>query len=136
MSTQAFAMEASDAHEALAAFKRYTQAFQSLDPKAPGPCFHEPALMVSPDGVNVLRSAADVERAYRGVMARLPAMGYAKTTFLDLKAQRLSADLAVINGSGIWENAQGKTLSRFGMTYTFRLDAGAWKILTALIYDA
>ena len=69
-------MEREKTGEAVEAFRRYTQAFQTLDPKAVVPHFHEPALLIAPQGTFALPTGAAVEQAYRGVMAELPAMGY------------------------------------------------------------
>jgi hypothetical protein len=101
----------------------------------PNDANNQPALTANPDGVFVLEDAAAVERAYAGVMARLPALGYARTRFSEMSARRLSADLAVVSGGGVWETADGKEIQRFGMTYTFRRTDGAWKILVALVHE-
>ena len=128
-------MTAQDATEALAAFKRYTAAFQTLDPRAPGEYFHQPALMATPEGVFALPCSSAVERVYGNVMARLHGIGYARSAFPDLTARRMSHDLAVVSGCCIWETADGKEIQRANVTYTFRQSGGAWKILTALIYE-
>lgn len=124
-----------DASEALEAFHRYTKAFGTLDPAEPAVYFHQPALMTNPNGVFVLDNAAAVERAYQPVMARLPAIGYARSTFPDLSARRLSDDLAVVSGACIWETSDGKPIQRADLSYTFRRTDGGWKILTALVYE-
>lgn len=128
-------METRDAREAVDAFRRYTEAFQSLDPRAPGQHFHQPALMVSPDGVFAVPDADAVARAYAGVMSRLPTLGYARSRFLELSGERLSPELAVVRGTCVWETADRKELQRFEISYTMRRVDGAWKILTALIYQ-
>ena len=69
-------MEREKTGEAVEAFRRYTQAFQTLDPKAVVPHFHELALLIAPQGTFALPTGAAVEQAYRGVMAELPAMGH------------------------------------------------------------
>jgi hypothetical protein len=129
-------MDPNDASEALETFKRYTQAFQSLNASAPAEYFHQPALMANPNGVFALPNAAAVERVYQSVMTQLPALRYAKTVFPDLSAQRLSRDLAVVSGASIWQTAAGEEIQRFRMNYTFRRTGGAWKILSALIYES
>jgi hypothetical protein len=128
-------MESNDAHEALEAFQEYAQAFQSLDPRAAAQHFHAPALMATPNGVSAVADASAAEQVYRGVMAELPAMGYARSVFPNLSGRRLSRDLAVVSGGCIWETASGKEIRRFDIMYTLCRTAGVWKILTALIYD-
>jgi ketosteroid isomerase-like protein len=128
-------MEREKTGEAVEAFRRYAQAFQTLDPKAVVPHFHEPALFIAPHGTFALPNGAAVEQAYRGVMSELPAMGYARTDFSQICETRLSDDLAVVSGAGAWKNASGKELSRFGMTYTMRRTGQTWRIVVAAIHD-
>jgi ketosteroid isomerase-like protein len=120
----------------LDAFQSYTRAFQSLDPKAAAAAFHEPAVMITPRGVEVLPDRAAVERAYKRVMAELPAMQYAGTKFEHIGERRLGDDLAQVTGSGTWMNAAGKEFMPFGMTYTFRKNGQSWRIVVAAIHDA
>jgi hypothetical protein len=123
-----------NAHEACEAFIKYTQAFQSLDPKAVGQHFHVPAIMATEQNVQVFNSAADVERAYGQVMAELPAIGYAKSEFSNLRVRQLSENMAIVTAVCIWKKADGQELQRFGVTYTLRRTGGTWKNLCALIH--
>jgi hypothetical protein len=52
-------METHEAREALDSFRRYAQAFQSLDAKAVARHFHEPPLLITPHVVAALRTIAD-----------------------------------------------------------------------------
>lgn len=128
-------MDNKDTQDAIEAFRRYTQAFQSLDPRAVVPHFHEPALMINPRGVFALPTGAAVEQLYARVMAELPAQGYVRTEFSSLVARRLSNETAVVSGSGVWRKASGESFSPFGMTYTLRRVGGAWRIAVAIIHD-
>jgi ketosteroid isomerase-like protein len=122
--------------EALEFFRSYTQAFQTLDAKAVARHFHEPSLLITPQGVFALATAGDVERAYARIMADLPARGYAGTEFSSLDERRLSDDLAVVTGAGTWKKTTGEAFMPFGMTYTLRRVGGAWRIVVATIYKA
>jgi ketosteroid isomerase-like protein len=44
-------MHAKRSSDAVAVFRRYVQAFQTLDPRAVVPFYGEPALMITPMGV-------------------------------------------------------------------------------------
>src|SRR5215510_15069380 len=101
------------ADTAIEAFRRYTEAFQTLDPRAIAPYFHEPALMLTPDEVVALPSGAAVEQMYKRVMADLPARGYAWTEFSGLAERRLSQDVSIVTGVGIWKRASGEDLQSF-----------------------
>ena len=127
-------MSQDDAHDAVQAFMSYTQAFGSGDPHTLVKYFHAPAIMDNPSGVFVLQSPADIEHAYRPVMEQLPALGYERSVFPDLRGRRLSPDLALVESSCIWEDGHGRPLRSFGVCYTLRSSEGAWKILSALVY--
>jgi hypothetical protein len=129
-------MNETNRETALTAFERYSQAFQTLDAQAVPPHFGAPALMIVPHATLALPDAAAVARAYAPVMADASAKGYARTDFFELSERRLSDDLAVVTGSGAWLDRSGRKLSSFGLSYTFRLVDGAWRIVVALIHDA
>ncbi len=120
--------------EAAAAFRDYAEAFRSLDPKAVARHFNEPALLITPQGIDALASAADVERAYARIMADLPALGYADTVFSSVEERRLGDDLALVTGGGTWRKATGEEFLPFGMTYTLRRADGRWRIVVAAIH--
>ena len=120
---------------ALDCFRRYAQAFQSLDPKAVAQFFYEPSLLITPHGVTALATSAEVERAYARIMADLPAQGYARTEFAKLDERQLSRDLAVVTGGGAWKKVTGEDFAHFGMTYTLRRAGDAWRIIVAIIHD-
>ena len=120
---------------ALETFRRYAQAFQSLDPVAVARHFHIPSLMITPQGVLAFASGADVEQAYGRVMADLPARGYAGTEFSELVERKLGDDLAAVTGGGAWKTATGEEFSPFGMTYMFRRAGDTWRIVLAAIHD-
>jgi hypothetical protein len=127
-------MQTSAVGEALESFRRYAQAFQSLDAKAVARHFHEPSLLITPYGVAGLRTIAEVEQAYARLMADLPAQGYAGTEFSSLDEHRLNDDLAAVTGAGVWKKATGERFAPFGMSYTLRRVEGAWRIVVATIY--
>jgi ketosteroid isomerase-like protein len=120
---------------AIDSFRRYAQAFQSLDPKAVAQHFYEPSLLITPQGILALSTAADVERAYARLMADLPARGYAGTAFSVLTERRLSDDLALVTGAGVWKKASGEEFMPFGLTYTLRRSGSTWRIVVGVIHD-
>lgn len=124
------------ASAAIEAFEKYAESFQSLDPKAIPEHFHEPALIVTPKGVQSLPDATSVERAYARIMADLPKQNFARTEFTRLREQRLGDDLVMITGWGTWVDHAGKGFMPFGLTYTLRHTQAGWKIVVALIHGA
>jgi ketosteroid isomerase-like protein len=129
-------MDKVQASAAMEAFQTYAKAFQSLDPKAVATHFNEPALMITPQGVQALANAAAVEQAYARVMAELPAQRYARTEFSRIDERRLGDDLTMLTGSGSWVDTSGKKFMPFGMTYVLRRATQGWRIVTAIIHGA
>jgi ketosteroid isomerase-like protein len=119
---------------AIEEFQQYTQAFGALDAGAVAQHFHEPALLITPQGTVALPTRATVEQTYAGLMADLPARGYARTEFSPLSERRLSDDLAIVSGGGVWKNASDEALMRFGMTYTLRRTGQTWRIVVAAVH--
>jgi ketosteroid isomerase-like protein len=126
-------MQEDEATAVLQAFQRYSEAFQALDAHAVARYFHEPAFFVTPTGVEGLATNAAVEQAYARVMADMPT-DYARTEFGPLSVHRLSDDLAMISGTGVWKTTANKDLMLFGMTYTLRLTGRTWRIAVAVIH--
>ena len=110
-------------------------AFRSLDATAVAEYFSHPSLMITPEGVFAFTTARDVEQAYGRVMGELPARGYSHTEFGELTERRLSDDLALVAGNGVWKNTRGDELSHFGVTYTWRRVGDAWRIVVAAIHE-
>jgi ketosteroid isomerase-like protein len=129
-------MEKATIATALDSFRSYTQAFQSLDPKAVSRYFHEPAVLITPKGVAALSTTADAEKAYARIMSELPSLGYAGTEFSTITERKLGDDLALVTGGGAWKKASGERFMPFGMTYTLRRSGDAWLIVVAAIHAA
>jgi ketosteroid isomerase-like protein len=128
-------MERKRTDAVLETFERYTRAFQALDARAVAQFFSEPALMITPDRVIALPTGAAVEQAYGRVMADLPRVGYERTEFSSIAVRRLSDDLAMVSGSGVWKKTSGESFAPFGMTYLLRRSGDTWRIVVATIHD-
>ena len=120
---------------ALETFRRYTRAFESLEPRSMVPFLHQPALFISPQGVVVLSTPEEVERFFIPVMADLRGRGYRSSEFSGLTERALSADLTIVGGTAVWRTASGEVLRRFGLTYTLRRAAEGWKLVVATIHE-
>lgn len=119
----------------LETFRLYVRAFETLRPEAVVPYYHEPCLFVSPQVAMTLQTGSDVAAFFRKVMAGLHADGYANSAFANLTVLVLSDTLAMVRGVGSWNRADGTELRRFGLTYTFRKNDPAWRIVAAVVHD-
>src|SRR4029450_12538965 len=110
-------------------FTNYTQAFQTLDPRAALSYFHIPCMFITPQGVCVLATAADVEALLTQVMEGLKARGYARSEVMDLHVKQMSGNTALVSVS------RGRVRDRWtgiggawGNLHTRRTEGG-WKIV-------
>jgi ketosteroid isomerase-like protein len=117
-------------------FTNYIETFQKLDPHATLPYFHVPCMFISPQGVRVLVTAADVEALLSQVMEGLKARGYARSELLDRHVKQMSGDIALVSVGRVRYATDGRELERFGETYTLRRTEAGWKIVVAIIHDA
>jgi ketosteroid isomerase-like protein len=122
-----------DRADVLEAFRRYTEAFQALDPRAVARHFHEPAFFITPTDVLSLPTREAVEQTYARIMKDMPP-SYARTEFSPLTEHRLSDDLAMVSGGGVWKNTANEDMMPFGMTYTLRRTDQTWRIAVAAIH--
>jgi len=129
------AIENTTTGSALEAFRSYAAAFQKLDAKAVAEHFHQPALMITPNGIFSMSHAAAVEEIYRGVMRDISARGYARTEFSTLVERHLADGLAIVSANGVQKKASGEDLQRFGATYTLKHVASGWRIVVATIHE-
>ena len=114
---------------------QYVQAFERLNPRGVVSFYHEPALLISPQGIVSLPTGKHVEEFFGSLMANLKAQGYARSEFPRLTEHHLSKDLALVSGIGVWKKATGEQLRRFGLTYTLRRSPQSWQIVVATIHD-
>jgi ketosteroid isomerase-like protein len=129
-------MDTVQSSPAIEAFWSYTKAFQSLDAVAVAAHYHEPAMMISPDGVHAFSNAAAVSQGYARVMADLSSKRYSRTAFSPIEERRLSEDVSLLTGSGSWIDSDGRPLMAFGMTFTLRRVENIWKIVVAIVHSA
>jgi ketosteroid isomerase-like protein len=116
-------------------FTNYTQAFQTLDPRAALPYFHLPCMFMPSQGVRVLTTAADVEALLTQVMEGLKARSYTRSALVNLNVKQMSANSALVSVSRVRHANDGRELERLGETYTLRRTEDGWKIAVAMIHD-
>lgn len=114
----------------------YFRAFQTLDPEAVIPYYHVPCMLLAPQGVLVVATAAEARTLFAGMMKGLEARGYAKSESAGLRVTRLSDDTAVLSTRVVRLKADGDELERFGATYSLRRTDAGWKIVVLTVHDA
>jgi ketosteroid isomerase-like protein len=117
-------------------FTRYIDTFQKLDPRQVAAYCHIPCMFLSPQGVSVMPTHADVETLLTKMMGSLKERGYARSELTNLQVSQLSETLAFVSVSRVRYQSGGQELERLGETYTLRKTSDGWKIVVAAIHDA
>lgn len=121
--------------EVIQVFLQYVRAFEQLDPRGIVSFYHEPALLISPQGTVSLPTSAHVEKFFAPLMVDLGSQRYARSEFPQLAEHYLGDKLAMVSGIGIWKTTTGEPLRRFGLTYTLCRTPESWRIVVAVIHD-
>ena len=116
-------------------YHAYFDAFQTLDPRAVLPYFHVPGMLLSPRGVSVVTTDAELEAMWAKVMDDLRSRDYGRSTLTDLRVEPLTAGIALLSARVTRYRTDGTELERIGVTYTLLRVGDAWKIVLTTIYD-
>jgi ketosteroid isomerase-like protein len=114
----------------------YYAAFSTLHVQAILPYFHQPALLIGPQGVIPLPIPAAVEPIFTPVMQSLQTRGYRRSELNLREIRLLSAQSAFATGIAIRFKSHGEELERVGVTYLLRKsEGGAWKFAVMVLHD-
>jgi limonene-1,2-epoxide hydrolase len=116
-------------------YRAYFNAFQTLDPRAVLPYFHVPGMLLSPRGVSVITTDAELEAMWARVMNDLRRRDYGRSTLTDLRVEPLSDTIALLSVRVTRYRTHGTELERIGVTYTLLRVGEAWKIVLTTIHD-
>jgi len=120
----------------------YYAAFSTLDIQAVLPYFHQPALLIGPQGVIALPTPAALVPVFGPVMEDLRRQGYQRSEFDLQQLKLLDGKSALATGVAIRYARDGKELSRAGLTYLLHRTggtsgrAGAWKFAVMVLHDS
>jgi len=113
----------------------YYAAFNSLDPRATLPFFHEPTLLIGPQGV----LAAPTHDLLAPVMATaidsLRARGFGRSELSVRRAEPLSASTSLVASVAVRYEADGQELERVAVTYVLQRTDTRWRIAVLIVHD-
>lgn len=113
----------------------YYRAFSTLEVQAVSPYFHEPSLLISPQGVFAAPTFAGVAGLFTHVMEGLRTKEFGRSELSVGSVTSLSASATLITGIAIRYKRNGEELERAGVTYVLqKVDAG-WKIAVIVMHD-
>ena len=113
----------------------YYRDFSTLNVRAILPYFHEPALLVGPQGVIPIPNHAALAVVFGPVMEGLRAKGYGRSELEVGYAKSLSSSAALVVGVAVRYKADGQPMERAGTTYVLQKTDGGWKFATVILHD-
>jgi len=113
----------------------YYRDFSTLNVQAILPYFHEPSLLVGPQGVVPIPDRAALAAVFGPVMDGLRAKGYGRSELELDYIKSLSVSAAIVGGVAARYKADGQLLERVGVTYVLHKTEGGWKFATLILHD-
>jgi ketosteroid isomerase-like protein len=124
-----------DQAEAVRVLHEYYSAFSTLQVEAVLPYFHEPALLIGPQGAFAASTHALLATAVTPTMEGFRARGFGRTELTAPTVRSLSATATLVTGVAQRYKVGGQELDRAGVTYVlYKADAG-WKIAVIVVHD-
>ncbi|HVN92995.1 MAG TPA: hypothetical protein VMT38_04840 [Terracidiphilus sp.] len=113
----------------------YYRDFNTLNVRAILPYFHEPSLLIGPQGVIPVSNHAALEAAFGPVMEGLRAKGFGRSEFRQGYSKSLSSTAAIIGGTAVRYIQDGREMERVGVTYALHKGTTGWKFATVILHD-
>ena len=114
----------------------YYAAFSTLKVQAFLPFFHEPSLLIGPQGVVAAPTHAVLTTAFAPAIESLRAREFGRSELSVRRVKMLSETASLVTGVAIRFRADGQELERVGVTYVLRKTDIDWKIAVLVLHDA
>jgi hypothetical protein len=114
----------------------YYSAFSTLNVEAVLPFFHEPALLISPQGVFAATTHTLLAAALSPTMEGFRARGFGRSELSVRNLKLLSATASLVEGVAQRYKLDGQELDQAGVTYVLHKGDSGWKIAVIVTYDS
>lgn len=114
----------------------YYRDFSSLDVQASLPYFHEPCLVIGPQGVFAAPTRSLLATALTPVMEGLRSRGYGRSELSIRQLKPLSPATILVTGVALRFKVDGQSLERVDVTYLLQKADQDWKIAVLVTHDA
>jgi ketosteroid isomerase-like protein len=113
----------------------YYAAFSTLDIQAVLPYFHEPSMLIGPQGAFAAPTYAVLTTAFKPAMEGLRARGFGRSELSVRSVQSLSATTTLVTGVAVRYKTDGQELERVGVTYVLQKVQTHWKIAVLIVHE-
>jgi uncharacterized NTF2-like protein DUF6841 len=120
---------------ALQVLADYYSAFSTLEVQAVLPFFHEPSLLIGPQGVFAAATHALLATAFTPALEGLRAREFGRTELSVQSVKSLSATATLVRGVAYRYKLDGQALDQAGVTYVLHKADAGWKIAVLIIHD-
>jgi len=114
----------------------YYRDFSSLDIQAILPYFHEPSLIIGPQGVFAAPTRSVLATTLVPVLEGLRGRGYGRSELSIRQLKSLSPATILVVGVALRFKVDGQALERAGVTYVLLKVDQHWKIAVLVTHDA
>jgi ketosteroid isomerase-like protein len=114
----------------------YYAAFSTLDVQAVLPYFHEPSVLIGPQGVLAAPTYGVLTTVFTPAMEGLRAKGFGRSELSVRNLKSLSATAALVTGVAVRYRVDGQEFERVGVTYVLYKADTRWKIAVLIVHDA
>jgi hypothetical protein len=114
----------------------YYDAFSTLEVHAVLPYFHEPSVLIGPQGVLAAPTCAVLTTAFTAAMEGLRARGFGRSELSVRNVKSLSATATLVTGVAVRYKVDGQELERVGVTYVLHKADTRWEIAVLIVHDA
>jgi hypothetical protein len=113
----------------------YYSAFSTLDVQAILPYFHEPSLLIGPQGLFAAPTSGVLASVFASAMEGLRAREFGRSELSVQRVQSLSATATLVSGVALRYKRDGQELERVGVTYVLHKADMRWMIAVLIIHD-
>jgi hypothetical protein len=113
----------------------YYRDFSTLNVHAILPYFHEPSLLVGPQGVMPIPDRPALLAVFGPVMEALRAKRYGRSELELDYVKSLSSSAAIVGGVAVRYKTDGRELERVGITYVLHKTDSGWTFATVILHD-
>jgi len=124
-----------DQQAVIQALLDYYAAFNTLDAQAVLPYFHEPALLIGPQGVFAAPTHDVLRPIVAPVIDSLRARGFGRSELVVGRAEPLSASTHLVSGVAVRYKVDGQELERVGVTYVLQSSDHRWRMAVLIVHD-
>jgi hypothetical protein len=124
-----------DERTAIQTLQHYYDAFNTFQVDSVLPFFHEPCLLLAPQGAFAAPTHTVLAPALTNFIEALRARGFGRSELRIRRAESLGATATLVTGVAIRYTVNGRELEHAGVTYVLHQVDSHWRIAALITHD-